>query len=161
CCFLLLRVLRCFPSPRVPRTALWVQAAATVHDDGRVSPFGDPRTTAWSAAPRGLAQPPTYLFVSWRQGIHTAPLVAYHAHASSRCPRRFLCSSQGTAARPPGAVAGAGSDRRHVGRARAAAHPQSPTARLVDVDQAGSEPGEWCVRKCFLMDARAGAMGSI
>jgi hypothetical protein len=80
-----------FHFPTFPPHALCVQAWVTGHDSCRVSPFGNPRITAWSAAPRGLSQPPTSFFGSWCQGIHRAPLLTW----PQRCSRP-LCSSQGT-----------------------------------------------------------------
>ena len=53
-CFLLLRVMRCFSSPRSP---------ALLHDrhlDGRVAPFGNPRVKGYlhlAVAYRGLSRP--------------------------------------------------------------------------------------------------------
>ena len=35
-----------FQFPRLPRTALWIQAAVTEHHLGRVAPFGNPRINA-------------------------------------------------------------------------------------------------------------------
>src|SRR5438309_6061669 len=43
----------------------------------RVSPFGHPRIEAWSAAPRGFAQPPTPFFGFRRQGIHRWLFIAW------------------------------------------------------------------------------------
>ena len=80
-----------FHFPTFPPHALCVQAWVTGHDSCRVSPFGNPRITAWSAAPRGLSQPPTSFFGSWCQGIHRAPFITW----PQRCSRP-LCSSQGT-----------------------------------------------------------------
>ena len=80
-----------FHFPTFPPHALCVQAWVTGHDSCRVSPFGNPRINAWSAAPRGLSQPPTSFFGSWCQGIHRAPLLTW----PQRCSRP-LCSSQGT-----------------------------------------------------------------
>jgi hypothetical protein len=48
-----------FHFPAFPSTTLYIQVGMTVHHDGRVSPFGHPRITAWLTAPRGLSQPPT------------------------------------------------------------------------------------------------------
>ena len=48
-----------FHFPTFPPHALCVQAWVTGHDSCWVSPFGNPRITAWLAAPRGLSQPPT------------------------------------------------------------------------------------------------------
>ena len=80
-----------FHFPTFPPHALCVQAWVTGHDSCRVSPFGNPRIKARSAAPRGLSQPPTSFFGSWCQGIHRALLLTY----LQRCSRP-LCSSQGT-----------------------------------------------------------------
>jgi hypothetical protein len=66
-----------FQFPRFPCPALCVQAGMTPHDGCRVSPFGHPRISAWSAAPRGLSQPPTSFFGSRRQGIHRWLFVAW------------------------------------------------------------------------------------
>jgi hypothetical protein len=81
-----------FHFPTFPPHALCVQAWVTGHDSCRVSPFGNPRIKAWSAAPRGLSQPPTSFIGSWCQGIHRAPLLTC---SQKRCSRP-LCSSQGT-----------------------------------------------------------------
>ena len=83
-----------FHFPTFPPHALCVQAWVTGHDSCRVSPFGNPRIKAQSAAPRGLSQPPTSFFGSWCQGIHRAPLLTW----PQRCSRP-LCSSQGTGSR--------------------------------------------------------------
>ena len=48
-----------FHFPAFPPNCLYIQQRVTVHHDGRVSPFGHPRITAWLTAPRGLSQPPT------------------------------------------------------------------------------------------------------
>ena len=69
-----------FHFPTFPPHALCVQAWVTGHDSCRVSPFGHPRITARSAAPRGLSQPPTSFFGSWCLGIHRAPLLACWLH---------------------------------------------------------------------------------
>ena len=63
-----------FHFPALPPAALCIQAEATVHDDGRVSPFGHPRITARLPAPRGLSQAPTSFIGSWYQDIHRVPL---------------------------------------------------------------------------------------
>ena len=47
-----------FHFPALPPAALCIQAAATPHDGGQVSPFGNPRITAWLPAPRGISQAP-------------------------------------------------------------------------------------------------------
>ena len=66
-----------FQFPRFPLPALCVQTGVTPHDGCRVSPFGHPRIEAWSAAPRGLSQPPTSFFGFRRQGIHRWLFVAW------------------------------------------------------------------------------------
>ena len=60
----------------LPPPTLCVQVGVPAHYHGWVSPFGNPRIKAWSAAPRGLSQPPTSFIGSWRQGIHRVPLVS-------------------------------------------------------------------------------------
>ena len=67
-----------FQFPRFPLPALCVQTGVTPHDGCRVSPFGDPRIEAWSAAPRGLSQPPTSFIGNRRLGIHRWPFVAWN-----------------------------------------------------------------------------------
>jgi hypothetical protein len=68
-------------------------------DGCRVSPFGHPRIEAWSAAPRGLSQPPTSFIGSRRQGIHRWLFVAWRtkmlvlAMEFSRS-RRCVCTSR-------------------------------------------------------------------
>ena len=64
-----------FHFPTFPPHTLCVQVWVTGHDSCRVSPFGNPRIKARSAAPRGLSQPPTSFIGSWCQGIHRAPLL--------------------------------------------------------------------------------------
>src|ERR1700712_5408241 len=64
-----------FQFPTFPLPALCVQTGVIPHDGYRVSPFGHPRINAWSAAPRGLSQPPTSFFGFWCQGIRRAPLL--------------------------------------------------------------------------------------
>ena len=66
-----------FQFPRFPLPVLCVQTGVTPHDGCRVSPFGHPRIEAWSAAPRGLSQPPTSFFGFRRQGIHRWLFVAW------------------------------------------------------------------------------------
>ena len=73
-CFLFLRVLRCFTSPRSLHMPYVFRQWVTAHDDCRVSPFGHPRIKARLTAPRGLSWPPTSFIGSWCQGIHRAPL---------------------------------------------------------------------------------------
>ena len=72
-CFLLLRVLRCFTSPRSLHTSYFIHQRVTAHNHGRVSPFGHPRINAQLATPRGITQPLTSFIGSLCQGIHRAP----------------------------------------------------------------------------------------
>ena len=68
--FFLPRGTEMFQFPRFPLPVLCIQTGVPLHDEWWVSPFGDPRIEAWSAAPRGLSQPPTSFIGIWRQGIH-------------------------------------------------------------------------------------------
>ena len=54
--FLFLGLLRCFSSPRSPRTPMY-SVHVSMSSTWRVSPFGNPRIIACLAAPRGLSQP--------------------------------------------------------------------------------------------------------
>ena len=79
-CFLLLRVLRCFTSPRNPPTNYFLHWRVTTHNHGRVSPFGHPRINAHQATPRGLTQPITSFIGLAYPGIHHAPYNKKHKH---------------------------------------------------------------------------------
>jgi hypothetical protein len=48
-----------FHFPASPPTALYIQTAATPHNECQVTPFGNPRIKAWLPAPRGISQTPT------------------------------------------------------------------------------------------------------
>ena len=67
-----------FHFPALPPAALCIQAGATAHHGRRVTPFGNPRITAWLPAPRGISQAPASFLGSWCQGIHRAPLKTWH-----------------------------------------------------------------------------------
>ena len=92
-----------FHFPALPPAALCIQATATVHDDGRVSPFGNPRINARLPAPRGLSQAPTSFIGAWCQDIHRMLLETWLNYTQTepcdkvrnRCSRS-LCSSQDT-----------------------------------------------------------------
>jgi hypothetical protein len=60
----------------LPPPTLCVQVGVPAHYHGWVSPFGNPRIKAWSAAPRGLSQPPTSFIGSRCQGIHRVLFVS-------------------------------------------------------------------------------------
>jgi hypothetical protein len=105
-CFLFLRVLRCFTSPRSPHCPIH-SGSGDGHHSGRVTPFGHPRITARLAAPRGLSQPPTSFIGSWCQGIHRVPTQLDHKDAqpptqtttSHQHPHTHTHSSQTTTQR--------------------------------------------------------------
>ena len=73
-CFLFLRVLRCFTSPRSLHTPYFIQMRVTGHNSSWVSPFGHPRINARLPTPQGISQAPTSFIGSRCQGIHHAPL---------------------------------------------------------------------------------------
>ena len=77
-----------FHFPTFPPHTLCVQVWVTGHDSSRVSPFGNPRITAWLPASRGLSQAPTSFIGSWCQGIHRAPLLTW----PQRCLFRVHCA---------------------------------------------------------------------
>ncbi len=113
-----------FQFPRFPQPALCVQAGVTPFYECRVSPFGHPRIEAWSAAPRGLSQPPTSFFGFRRQGIHRWLFVAWRtkmlvlAMEFSKGLARELSCATGTRGR----------HGRHRGESKAAAIDRpSPT----------------------------------
>jgi hypothetical protein len=58
----------------LPPLRLWIQRRVPAVSRRWVSPFGNPRINARSAAPRGLSQPSTSFIGSWCQGIHRVPL---------------------------------------------------------------------------------------
>ena len=76
-----------FHFPALPHAALCIQAAATPHDGCQVSPFGNPRITAWLPAPRGISQAPASFIGSWCQGIHRVPFKTWHNenHTTNHC----------------------------------------------------------------------------
>jgi hypothetical protein len=101
-CFLFLRVLRCFTSPRSLQNPMCSGTGNQQLNAGWVSPFGHPRITARLPTPRGLSQAPTSFIGSWYQDIHRLPLVACHKTNNKkqkitlqRCSRP-LYSSQNT-----------------------------------------------------------------
>ena len=89
--YLLLRVLRCFTSPRNPPTNYLLHWRVTTHNHGRVSPFGHPRINAHQATPRGLTQPITSFIGLAYPGIHHAPkkqkTQTFFTHRQQKIPR--------------------------------------------------------------------------
>ena len=71
CCFLFLRLLRCFSSPGFSPFA-WMTGFYT----SRVPPFGHPRVFASLAARRGFSQPGASFFIQEWQGILRTPFLA-------------------------------------------------------------------------------------
>jgi hypothetical protein len=86
-CFLFLRVLRCFTSPRSHQTPYFIQVPATPHDWSRVPPFGHPRINARLTTPRGLSRPPTSFIGSQCQGIHPVPFKTHTNQDKRTKPR--------------------------------------------------------------------------
>jgi hypothetical protein len=86
-----------FHFPALPPAALCIQAAATPHDGGQVSPFGNPRITAWLPAPRGISQAPASFIGSWCQGIHRVPLKTWQhnimRYALQSCRKQEMLAS--------------------------------------------------------------------
>jgi hypothetical protein len=80
-----------FHFPALPPAALCIQAGATAHDDGRVSPFGNPRINARLPAPRGLSQAPTSFIGSWCQDIHRMLLKTWLKSHKDRISKRSGC----------------------------------------------------------------------
>ena len=74
--FLFLGLLRCFTSPRLASPDYEFIRTIILSYQDWVFPFGNPRISACSAAPRGLSQPATSFIASWHQGIHRLHLVA-------------------------------------------------------------------------------------
>jgi hypothetical protein len=110
-----------FHFPALPPAALCIQAGATPHDGGRVSPFGNPRITAWLPAPRGISQAPASFIGSWYQGIHRVLLKTW-----------LHVSLQKYAEEPPALRRGQGSSRYIDARVHCAVlkkqtAPQPPT----------------------------------
>ncbi len=73
-CFLFLRVLRCFTSPRSLHTPYTFRCRSLPITGSGVPPFGHPRIKVRLSTPRGLSQIPTSFFGSSCQGIHRVPL---------------------------------------------------------------------------------------
>jgi hypothetical protein len=111
------RVTEMFQFTQFPLPVLCVHTGVTLHDECRVSPFGHPRIEAWSAAPRGLSQPPTSFIGSRRQGIHRSLFVAWNSitkmlvlamqFSRGRSQRRFRSDCGQGARRPPSESTGA------------------------------------------------------
>ena len=85
-----------FHFPALPPAALCIQAGATAHHGRRVSPFGNPRITAWLPAPRGISQAPASFIGSWYQGIHRVPLKTWHNKKSLQIRRGTPRPPKGT-----------------------------------------------------------------
>ena len=145
-----------FHFPTFPPHALCVQAWVTGHDSSRVSPFGNPRITAWLPASRGLSQAPTSFIGSWCQGIHRAPLLTW----PQRCLFRVHCAvlKVRTVPAPPAAH---GARRRRSARAGPVRRRCSDTSRSLRTQQrawaSGARGGPFpLLGSCTWSSARAG-----
>ena len=92
CCFLFLRVLRCFSSPRLPHHS--------IHGDNHLKWLGCPIRISWDqgifAPPPRFSQLIASFIASWSQGIRHAPFTTFcilRPPSTSRdrvmCPRPF------------------------------------------------------------------------
>ena len=124
----------------------------TGHDPGRVPPFGHPRISAFSAAPRGFSQPDASFIGSWRQGIHREPFVTWQIDARARYP---VLKVLGGLAPPelnsvPGGLACLGSRAplRRSGSTRAdPRRDRLPNSQWIDLETSGpasNETGSEC-----------------
>ena len=87
CCFLFLRVLRCFSSPRLPHRTRGddgLTAAGLSHSDIRGSQAVCHRPFAPT---RGFSQLTTSFFASVSLGIHHAPLLSFSSSRAGRATR--------------------------------------------------------------------------
>ena len=148
-CFLFLRVLRCFTSPRSLLPPYEFRRRYRSCSPRWVSPFGHLRINAWLAAPRSFSQPPTSFLASRHLGIHHTPLVAYlppslalpppggGGHSRSRPrPPLFAADPEMTHRRPPPALP------RVRGIRRIAQLKLNSTLRMQLSKSAGKLPGE-------------------
>ena len=76
CCFLFLRVLRCFNSPRLAPSWLCVHHAVPGHLPRVGSPIRTSTGLRLFAPHRGFSQLVTSFFASWCLGIHPTPFIA-------------------------------------------------------------------------------------
>ena len=90
CCFLFLRVLRCFSSPGSPRTAYVFSHTMTGHHPGRVSPFGHPGINARLQLPPAFRSLPRPSSPSCAQASTPRPYCLIHSLAVSRSPHCAL-----------------------------------------------------------------------
>ena len=74
CCFLFLRVLRCFSSPRWPPDYAGCRPFRTAG-----CPIREPADQRLHAPPRGLSQLAAPFIASWSLGIHHTPLFTFAA----------------------------------------------------------------------------------
>ena len=88
CCFLLLRVLRCFSSPGLPPPCGGYPAFSWVG-----CPIRTPADRWVCAPPRGFSQLVASFFASGSLGIPRAPLITYRALARPVFARFSPCSS--------------------------------------------------------------------
>ena len=90
------RGTKMFHFPRFARTRLWIQRAVRRHYPPWVSPFGNLRIKAWSAAPRSLSQLPASFIASCRLGIHRVPFLAWSSSLPAPLSRGGSCRRPGS-----------------------------------------------------------------
>ena len=76
CYFLFLRVLRCFSSPGLTSSQLWIHCGIQGYDSLWVPPFGNPWVKRLFATNHGFSQLTASFFVFQRPGSLRVPLVA-------------------------------------------------------------------------------------
>ena len=74
CCFLFLRVLRCFSSPGMAPHTLFYSGMGTATQLAVGCPIRVSTDRSLLAAPRGFSQLAAPFFALWHQGIHRMPL---------------------------------------------------------------------------------------
>ena len=85
----------------LPPLRLWIQRRVPAVSRRWVSPFGNPRINARSAAPRGLSQPSTSFIGIRRQGIHRWLFIAWKSlQKDARACYRILKEQSGRANAP-------------------------------------------------------------
>ena len=84
CCFLFLRVLRCFSSPGSPRAAYVFSRPMTGHHPGRVPPFGHPGINARLQLPPAFRSLPRPSSPSCAQASTPRPYCLIPLHSNSK-----------------------------------------------------------------------------
>ena len=114
------RATKMFQFARLPPLHLWIQCRVPAHYHGWVSPFGNPRINACSAAPRGLSQPSTSFIGSLVPRHPPCALVLLILVTRQFREHHLpLCSFQGTRGRLPACESQTAPSRRRRRPARA------------------------------------------